>query len=262
MPEIERSGPKLIYQQVEEWIRTQISSGHWPEHYRLPSELDLAAQLGVSRGTVRKAINKLISDGILVAIHGRGTFVEASVIEQPLAEKLIAFSEALIEKNIPFTTHVITKKLITPPPRIASLLSIDKDEQVFYMERVRSVRGSPIIFLKNYVSIRKCPDIMSVDFEKKRLFETLEEIYGLELGWGQRTFQADTADETVARMLDISPCDPVMYLEQLLYLKDGSPIEVSNDWLKGSSFRISAQVKRDEKRQFNREVLIMDNAES
>jgi len=52
----------------------------------------------------------------------------------------------------------------------------------------------------------------------------------------------------------------VMYLEQLLYLKDGSPIEVSNDWLKGSSFRLSAMVKRGEKREVTQNILLFDNS--
>jgi DNA-binding transcriptional regulator YhcF (GntR family) len=134
MPEIERSGPKLIYQQIVDWMRQQISSGNWPEHYRLPSEIDLAAQLEVSRGTVRKAITELTAAGLLVSIHGRGTFVEASAIEQPLAEKLIAFSEALIEKKVPFTTQVIGCRLVAPPPRIASLLSIGPEYEQAAMD--------------------------------------------------------------------------------------------------------------------------------
>lgn len=248
MPAIERSGPKLIYQQIIDWMRQQISSGFWPEHYRLPSEPDLAAQFGVSRGTLRKAITQLISEGLLVSIHGRGTFVESAAIEQPLAEELIAFSEALLEKKIPFHTRVHRQELIQPQQRVASLLSISSKQPVLLLERVRSVGAQAVVYLVNYIVATDCPGIDSVDFTQRRLFETLEGRYKLDLGWGQRTFQAQSADEHVANMLEISPCDPVMYMEQLLYLQNGNPIELSNIWLRGSSFRLSAIVQRGHRR--------------
>ena len=244
MPEIERSGPTLIYQQIVDWMRLQITSGHWPEHYRLPSELELVSELSVSRGTIRKAIEQLTKESILLTIHGRGTFVASHTIEQPLAEKLVGFSEALIMRGIPFETKVIEQKLIEPPQRIASLLSTPPESPVLFLKRVRMVRQEPIVLLLNYVDARHCPGIETVDFEKFRLFDTLEHRFGLGLGWGQRTFQAQSADETIAGLLAITQCDPVMYMEQLLYLNNGSPIEFSNLWFKGSSFRLSAMVNR------------------
>jgi DNA-binding GntR family transcriptional regulator len=244
MPEIERSGPKLIYQQIVEWMRLQVTSGNWPEHYRLRSEMELSSDLSVSRGTIRKAINQLTQEGLLLTIHGRGTFVASSTIEQPLAEKLVGFSEALMLRNIPFVTHVIEQKLITPPQRIASLLGIPESTPVLLLKRVRLVRQQPIVVLVNYLNTARCAGIDQVDFEKFRLFETLENHYGLELGWGQRTFQAQSADAATAALLNISTCDPVMYMEQLLYLSDAAPIEFSTLWFKGSSFRLSAMVNR------------------
>lgn len=258
MPEIERSGPKLIYQQIVDWMRQQISTGVWPEHYRLPSEIELASTLGVSRGTIRKAINQLTSEGLLVTLHGRGTFVESQVIEQPLAAQLIAFSEALMEKNISFQTVVLRQEIEPPPQRIASLLSLPAGATALTLERVRLIHQNPIVYLLNYVATARCPGIEAVDFTRFRLFQTLEETYGLKLGWGQRTFQAVAADEHVADILKISQCDPVMYMEQLLYLQDGTPIEFSRIWLPGNNFRLSAIVKRSEKRDYGSNMLMFD----
>jgi GntR family transcriptional regulator len=258
MLEIERSGPKLIYQQIIDWMRKQISAGTWPEHFRLPSEFELAAEFDVSRGTIRKAINELTSEGILVTIHGRGTFVASTVIEQPLAEQLIAFSEALIDKKISYQTQVLRQEIEVPPQRIASLLSLQDGVPALTLERVRSVRQIPINYLLNYVNPQYCPGIEKVDFSRYRLFQTLEERYKLTLGWGQRTFQAISADEDIAKKLNITVCDPVMYMEQLIYLRDGSPIEFSRVWMPGSSFRLSAIVKRGEKRDANKDMVVFD----
>lgn len=241
---ITKNGPDLIYQQIADWITQQIQNGAWPEHYQLPAEVDLAAELHVSRGTVRKAIADLIGKGILVAIHGRGTFVSSRTLEQPLADQLIAFSEDLIQKGIPFETQVIEQACIPASQQIASLLSTT-EKDVFYLKRVRTVNGKPIVVLENYIALETCPSIVQVDFTKERLLDTLERVYGLELGWGRRTFEARAATDEVAALLHGSHCEPVMFMEQLVYLKSGKPIEYSNIWLKGDSFRLSALVKRD-----------------
>jgi len=243
-PDLERDAPTPIYQQIQDWMRFQIRSGRWPEHYKLSAETDLARDLGVSRGTVRKAIADLIAEGLLVQIHGRGTFVSSSHLEQPLAERLVAFSEDLINKHIPFETRVLEQSVIHPDQRTASLLSVSTTSDVFYLKRLRIVRGAPLILLNNYVVLSRCPGLERVDFTRYRLFEALEDLFGLKLDWGRRTFEARAADEDTARLLGISPCDPVMYLEQVVYLQDGSPIELSDVWLRGDRFRLWATVSR------------------
>ena len=239
-----KDGPVLIYHQVADWITQQISAGTWPEHFQLPSEVDLAVQLGVSRGTVRKAISDLTGRGILVSIHGRGTFVSSKTLEQPLADEMIAISEDLIRKGIPFETRVIEQKLLVPTANIASLLVVE-NEPILYLKRVRSISGKPIVVLENFIVTRGLPGIEDVDFRQERLFQTLEGKYGIALGWGWRTFQARAATAEIAGLLNGIDCEPVMFMEQLVYQKDSVPIEYSNVWLKGDSFRLSAVVKRD-----------------
>jgi DNA-binding GntR family transcriptional regulator len=240
-----KNGPILIYLQVADWIIQQINSGAWPEHFQLPSEVDLALQLGIARGTVRKAIAHLTHKGVLVSIHGRGTFVSSKTLEQPLADQLIAFSEDLINKGIPFETQVIEQKLIMPSGNVASLLSIH-DEPVLYLKRVRRIHNKPIVVLENFVVARLCPGIEQEDFQHQRLFDMLENKYGIRIGWGWRTFQAKSASDEIAVLLEGASCEPVMYLEQIVHQKDGLPVEFSMVWLKGDSFRLSSIVKRDQ----------------
>jgi len=243
---IDRSRPEPIYQQIREWMRQQIASGQWPEHYRLKSELDLVAELGVNRGTVRKAIADLIAEGLLVTIHGRGTFVVSQKLEQPLAENLIAISEDLIHKGIPFETQVLEQTVVPASQRVAALLSVPPETRIFMLRRVRSVQHEPFTLIHNYLLYDRLPHIETMDFTRQRLFDTLEKQFNLPLSWGQRTFQAQVATDDIARLLHISPCDPVMYIEQVTYLRDGSPIELSDVWLRGDQVRLSALVKRDE----------------
>ena len=245
IPTLQRAGPRPIYKQIEDWMRQQILQGLWPEHYKLKSEDDLALELGVSRGTLRKATDELITEGILVRIHGRGTFVSSQRIEQSLAQRLITFSEDLISKGIAFETQVLEQAVIIPPQRIASLLSLAPNSKAFYLKRVRAVGQKKLILLENYLVYDRCPGIEQVDFTQHRLFEVLEQSFGLELDWGQRVFEAQAADETVASLLDICPKDPIMYVQQLVYLRDGSPMELSDLKIRGDYYRLSAVVERD-----------------
>src|SRR4051812_30324490 len=138
-PTINRANPTPIYQQIVNWMRAQIGSGAWPEHFQLRSEIDLAQELGVNRGTLRNAIETLVDDGLLIRIHGKGTFVAAAVLEQPLAESLTTFSESLIDQNIPFLTQVLEQSVVLPTPLVMSMLSLDAHTQVFFLKRVRYV---------------------------------------------------------------------------------------------------------------------------
>lgn len=244
-PELEHDMPMPLYLQVKAWIQEQIRQEIWPEHYKLVNEIDLANNLGVSRGTVRRAISELIDEGLLVRIHGRGTFVASKRLEQPLAERLVAFSEDLISRGIPFETQVLEQSVIQPTEPLASLLAVPPPGKVLFLKRVRFVGQEPLILLHNYVVHAYCPGIEQIDFTQYRLFEVLEERYDLRLDWGRRTFEAQAAIQEIAGYLGISECAPVMKLEQVVFLDDGSPIELSDVWLRGDRYRLMATVKRD-----------------
>lgn len=244
IPELTRTSPVPIYVQIKEWMRQQIQSGVWAEHHKLQAEDDIAAQLNVSRGTVRKAISELIAEGLLVRSHGLGTFVTGNALEQPLAEQLVTFSEDLMRKGIAFETQVLEQKLIQPGRRVASLLSIEPGDHVFFLKRIRSIGGQPVVLLHNYVVHKRCAGIESADFTRYRLFEVLEGRFGLEISWGRRSFEARIADPEVASLLGIEACSPVMYMEQIAYLRDDTPIELSDLWIKGDRYRLSAVLRR------------------
>lgn len=241
---IARGDPTPIYRQIENWIRSQIVSGVWGVDFQLPSEVTLARALDTNRGTVRKALDGLIADGLLARVHGRGTFVVAPAVAQPLADRLTTFSEDLIGKQIPFVTRVLEQGIVAPPLFAASALALLPDAKVFYLKRVRDVDGQPFVLLENYVPYALCPDIENVDFSAYRLFEILEGRCGLKLDWGRRLFEARLAPKMVASALDIAEGAATMYLQQVVYLAGGAPVECSSVWLRGDRFKLSAVVRR------------------
>ncbi|NJL96188.1 MAG: UTRA domain-containing protein [Anaerolineae bacterium] len=138
--------------------------------------------------------------------------------------------------------------MVPAPPKIATLLGIAARSDVFFLERVRVVDEEPIIYLKNYVVYQSCAGITKQDFENRLLFDVLEQDYNLLIAWGQRTFEAQGAQGEVAAALGLEAGEPVMYAQQIAYLEDDHPIELSDLWIRGGRFRVSAMVKRDHRR--------------
>ncbi|MBX7234118.1 MAG: GntR family transcriptional regulator [Caldilineales bacterium] len=244
-PTLDRTGPTPIYLQIKEWMRQQITSGAWPRSFKLRPEVDLADEMEVSRGTMRKAIEELTEEGLLTRTHGRGTFVASEVLEQALADRMITFSEDLISRGIPFTTHVFAATLTQATPRLAAKLGLEAGQEIFLLKRMRMVEGEALVASHSYVVHQHCPGIAAVDFERSRLFEVLEDQFGLRVARGRRTFQALEADADTAARLGIVAGAPVMYIEQFSYLETGALVEFSEVWLRGDRFKLITDARRN-----------------
>lgn len=100
----ERTSPEPLADQVYRWMLGNITGGVWPPNLQLRAENDLAAELGVNRGTLRRALRRLADEGLLVQVHGKGTFVRGKRLEGSLAQSLLSFAEALELQGSP-TRH-------------------------------------------------------------------------------------------------------------------------------------------------------------
>ncbi|MCO6449543.1 MAG: GntR family transcriptional regulator [Caldilineales bacterium] len=243
-PQLNRTGPTPIYAQIKTWMRAQIMSGSWPDNYKLLAEADLATELDVSRGTIRKAIAELTDEGLLERTHGRGTFVTPTLLQQPLADRMVTFSEDLISKGIPFETQVLSQEIVPAGSRLGPILSVDEEASLFFLRRLRSIDDEPIILVNSFVVNDIAPGLGHLDYTTQRLFPAIEERAQMFIKNGSRTFQARLADSHTARMLDISRRSAVMYMEQISYLGDGRPVEFSELWLRGDRFQLTAFVER------------------
>lgn len=242
--DIHRELPVAIHTQISDSFRTKIASGEWPAHYRLQSEPDLAADLGVSRGTLRRALTTLIEEGLLRQVRGRGTFVTSTTIEPAIAQKLSTLSEDFARQGIAMATHVIAQDLIAPPRPVAALLEVPAGGSVLRLVRLRSTGDGPVTLLYNYVRTDFAPGIEGVDFETQSLFGTLEGRYSLQISSARRTFSAEAAEGEVAELLGIPSGQPVQYLEQVTYLANNHPIEYSDVWIHSARLRVTSILSR------------------
>lgn len=240
-----REAPLALHAQISDSIRSRITSGQWPPHYRLKSEPELAAELSVSRGTLRRALTTLIAEGLLRQVQGKGTFVTSNVIEPSIAQRLTSLSEDFESQGIEATTSVLATRLIHAPLPIMNLLDISATQQVLELRRLRSTSAGPVALLLNYVRTDLAGGIHKIDFAHKTLFAALEEDFGLTIGSGRRTFSAQSATQEVAEALGLALHAPVQYLEQITYLDDGRPLEYSDVWIDSNKLRVTSVLTRD-----------------
>jgi DNA-binding GntR family transcriptional regulator len=241
---IQRELPVAIHAQISSQFRSKIASGQWPANYRLKSEPELAQDLGVSRGTLRRAMSTLTKEGLLKQVRGRGTFVTSTTIEPAIAQKLSTLTEDFANQGIETTTEVLESTLIDPPSPIAALLEVAPGGSVLRLVRRRSTAEGPVAMLYNYVRADLAPGIASVDFEQESLFGTLEGRFSLKIASARRTFSARAAEGSIAENLELPPGAPLQYLEQVTYLSDDRPIEYSDVWIHSDRLRVTSLLTR------------------
>jgi len=241
---LNRDSAVALHTQISDRIRARIASGEWPSNYRLHTEPELAAELGVSRGTLRRALATLIEQGLLRQVQGRGTFVTSTLIEPAIAQKLSTLSEDFASQGIVVSTTVFAVELIEAPRPIASLLDVVPGQRVLRLCRLRSTERGAVALIFNYVRTDLTPGIEHIDFSKHTLFGTLEDRYRLKIASGRRTFTAEEASPDVSEKLGVPIGSPVQYLEQVTYLAGGRPVEYSDVWINSRLLRVTSLLSR------------------
>lgn len=243
---IRKDCAKPIYQQVAEYLGNNISSGKWQESDRIPSEIELTETLGVSRGSVKKAIAKLVDEGILEQIQGKGTYVKAQDITFPLFEGLISFSETLKEQGIDFTTEIIDFEERRADTELAKNLGVHVEDPYLHIERVRHAEGEPIMYIENNINSALAPGILDAeaDFVHESLFSILERLTGQRVAYSKTSFVAVGADEQRSRYLEVKPETPLLQQIQTVYLDNDRAIEFARVWLKSNRFYLGTVFQR------------------
>lgn len=244
LSELRADGPVTLHSRISAWLRSQIASGAWPAHYRLKPEPELAAELGVSRGTLRRALATLIHEGALVQVRGKGTFVTSSVVEPAIAQKLTSLSEDFASQGVALQTRVLRCRVAMPPPAVTALLELDSGTRILELIRLRSTEEGPVALLANYVRTDLAPGLETVDFEAETLFGTLADRYGLHITSGRRTFTATAANRDQAGQLGVPLGAPLQYVEQVTYLAGGEPLEYSDIWIRSDRLRVTSLLTR------------------
>jgi DNA-binding GntR family transcriptional regulator len=244
MPKFDRSDGELLYVQVSDYVREKIYSKEWGVDEPIPSEHELMDMLSLSRGTVQKGIRQLVDEGLLVQQRGRGTFVTQPLMARPSSSRLLSFGESMSAQGIDFETQVVERRIEAANPTCAENLQIDVGEDYLYLVRVRSVRHRAVMLVESHLSLAAVPGIERVVFGHEPLFEVVERLSGQSIGRSEMIYSARTAGKIRGAWLGCDEHAPVLDLDQLVFLDDGTPFEWGSVWLPANRCVISNETRR------------------
>ena len=221
----------LLYAQVSDLVREKVYAKEWGVGEPIPSEHELMEMLGLSRGTVHKGIQALVDEGLLTRRRGSGTFATQPLMARPSNTRHLSFAESMDKQDIPYTTHVI-KRRVEPAHRVcAEMLGVQEGARHLYLTRVRSVRDRPVMFIESHLNLEACPGLEGADFTRESVFAAVERTSGRAVGRSEVTYSACVAGKARGAWLECDEHTPVLYMDQLVRLKDETPIEWGGVWL-------------------------------
>ena len=235
--------PKL-WSETYRVLRQEILSMA-PGANRLPSEEELARQLGVSRATVREAMQELVKQGYVTRRHGKGTFVAEPGISHAAGTRPYSFAATLREQGKDFTTRVVDSWATPAPVDVANELEISPGADVMFLRRVRSVDGEPIMCQESWLNLSECPGLADADFTSEPLFDAVQRCAGRKIKYSRMRYRARVAGKEHGELLGCDEAAAVLLLEQTIRLVDKRPIEWSTTWFKPGQSVVADAVQPD-----------------
>ena len=215
-----------LYQQIKALITQSLQSGEWKPGELIPSEVELASRFKVSQGTVRKAIDELAAENLVVRRQGKGTFVAT----HHEARAQFRFLRLMPDAGEPHQAEnrILEVRRLRAPAEIARLLELKSGDSVIFLKRVQSFDGAPTI-----VEALWLPGALFRGLTAERLVEYKGPMYGLfETEFGTRMIRASEkiravlAEETVASLLEIAQGSPLLSVERVSFTYGDRPVEV------------------------------------
>ncbi len=243
-PSLSKRGSEPLHALVADYVREKVYAREWGVDEAIPSEHELSAMLGLSRGTVKKGVRTLVDEGLLVQQPGRGTFVTKPVMARSASGHLLSFAEAMGEQGIAHQTKVVTLELRQASPLCAARLSLDEGETYLYLERVRSVAESPVMYIESHLNLRACPGLEGADFASESVFAAMERTSGMAIGRSRVAYRARVAGKRRGELLACDEHAPILQMEQLVHLVDGTPVEWGSVWMPANRCEIVGEASR------------------
>lgn len=223
-----------LYEQIKTVIEKRIRGDEWPADFRVPSEEELAEEFSASALTVRRALRELQTEGMLVRIQGRGTFVvgprmQCAIFDLPDVSEEIAHSGGV------HTSEVLYLGIITSDSPFAGMLPLPYEGEIFHSRLLHKEDGTPIQVEDRFVNSIEAPDYLKQDFT--RLTPHTYLLQNTEVTYVDNTIRAIRADEESRRALEIDGNQPCLLLDRRTW-RGNIPVTRSRFLYPGDRYRL------------------------
>ncbi len=218
-----------LYQQIKGLITRELQAGVWKPGESIPSELELAARFKVSQGTVRKAIDELASDNLLVRRQGKGTFV-ATHAEQHVQYRFLKLvpDNGDVASEGPAQRRIVDCKRLRAHAEIARALALRAGDTVLQVRRVLSFAGVPTILEDLWLPGGPFRGLTAerLDGYQGTMYALFETEFGVRMVRAEEKIRAVLPDETQQALLGVGSGTPLLSVERIAYTYNDTPMEL------------------------------------
>lgn len=232
-----------LYDQIKDDLLSKIKDGTYPEGHTIPSELELAEMYGVSRPTIRQALQILVSDGYLEKRRRRGTVVTKPKVSQSFTMSISSFEDAMrLAGRLP-KTKVLVFKRERANAEVEKRLELARGQDVFKLVRLRYADDLPNVFVESYIPCTLYPGLDSFDFNESSLYAAMDTC-GNPVMTARRRLEVIKADGAAAALLDVEAGDPLLLFHTVARDANGTAVEYSVATYRGESNSFELNVSR------------------
>ncbi|MDD0837025.1 GntR family transcriptional regulator [Curvibacter sp. HBC61] len=218
-----------LYQQIKGLILQSLQAGDWKPGEAIPSEMELAARYRVSQGTVRKAIDELAADNLVVRRQGKGTFV-ATHAEQHVQYRFLKLIPDTGDSSAegPAQRTVIECKRSRASAEVARLLALRSGDSVLQVRRILSFSGTPTILEDLWLPGQAFKGLTAEQMAQYHgaTYAMFELDFGVRMVRAEEKLKAVLPDETQAALLQVTPQTPLLSVERVAYTYNDTPMEL------------------------------------
>ncbi|WP_278236673.1 GntR family transcriptional regulator [Isoptericola sp. AK164] len=207
---------------------------------QLPPERDLAPELGVSRMTLRRAIDELVARGVVRRRHGAGVFALGPKVDQGLMAT--SFTADMRARGLRAGSRVLAFEVGSAGVRIGRRLQIDPAEEVVQITRLRLADDVPMALEELHVPRSLVPGLVAEDLEGGSFYELLDSRYGQVVARGVQTIEPTVLDDQEAGDLDVPVHSPALQFERTSWNPDGDVVEFVRSVYRGDRYKIRTEL--------------------
>lgn len=231
------------YQQLRDDLAARITRQEWRPGDPIPTEAELAKTYGVAIGTVRKAIDQLVGDGVLDRHQGRGTFVRRARFNSSLF-RFFRFQSQHGERRIP-ESRILRRTTRPAPAAIASKLQVSVGEQMIFLTRLRLINQTPLLAEEIWLQKSRFADVLTIATSEfgDLLYPLYEELCGQVVISAEETLTVESSAPLQARLLSLQPGAPLIVIERTAFDLERHPIEWRRSRGPADSFRYHVEIR-------------------
>lgn len=222
------------YEKIAQDIRNNIMNGKYKINEQLPLEKEMCEHYNVSRITIKKAVDELVNDGLVIKRRGSGTFVKdlnsTEAKELTMSRQFSGFSEEHKKNSV--KSKIIKFEVINPTTEIADKLRITTDDFVYHIIRVRYCNDLPMVVEYTYMPISLIPGVKN-DVLEKSIYSYIENSLKLKIKSAHRIIRATVPNNIEQDNLEIDKNFPILEVEQVGFLDNGKAFEYSKSHHRG-----------------------------